>query len=111
MTLTKKSTGVLEGRNEEVKLLDVQEAVTDGEWHPIRGRDNYTIEFSGIVDGTVQIRSSNDYNDNKPNSEDGSSVGDDITTNITVQMDANVKFIKVKKTVAGTDTVTAILRT
>lgn len=110
MTLKQQTTGDQSNINIEVMLLELQSSITDGEWFELGGRDNYTIEFTGITDSTLEIRCSNDFNDLKPNSEHGSLVGAAITANAHIQMDANVKFIKVRKTIAGTDTVTAILR-
>mgnify|MGYP000076585475 CR=1 FL=1 len=109
MTLNSKNSGTPFLNNEEVKLLDAQISITDGEWHRLKGKNSYTIDFTGIVDSTLEVRCSNDFSDNLANSNNGQKVGADITSNQGIQLDAKVKYIKIRKTIAGTDIVTATL--
>ena len=108
MALTQKEVGK---RNfiQEVKLLDSQEGTTNGEWFKLRGRTDVSIHFDGLVDGIVQIRASNDYSDNLVNTDDGVQIGADISSNQIIVINSFIKYIKIKKTVAGTDSVTATL--
>lgn len=109
MALQNKNSGSPFNFNEEVKLLDAQAGISDGEWHRLKGKTNYTIEFSGIVDSTLEIRMSNEFSDTLANSEHRIKVGADITTNIGITISSKMKWIKIRKTVAGTDTPSAVL--
>jgi len=77
-----------------VEFLKEATATTETDWIDISDYRDKSIEFSGIVDATLQVWSSNKWE--APSKDEGVQISDDMTANGIYFFSEPLKWIKIK---------------